>query len=295
MATETEKRDRWVGYYLLIPALAILGVASLYPLGRAIQTSFYMKPALSPIWSFVGLENYEYLLKSKAFWRALWNGCIYAGGTVSIQLVFGLIVALLLNRSFVGRNLARGFVLFPYMLPSVVAVITWRWMLNDVSGVINYLLVDVLHIRSTGITYSGAAWSAMLIVILIGVWRMFPFVSLCCLARLQAIPLELYEAAKVDGASAWKRFWHITLPQLRGIIFIVVLLRAVWMFNEFDTIWLLTQGGPYHSTETTAIFAYITAFQKWNIGRGAAIAVISFLFLIGAFVFYSRVYRLEES
>lgn len=294
MAKKLEKRNRRLGYYLLFPALVILVATSLYPLGRAVQTSFYMKPALSPIWSFVGLENYEYLLKSKAFWRALWNGCVYAGGTVSIQLIFGMIVALLLNRAFWGRNLARGVVLFPYMLPSVVAVITWQWMLNDVSGVINYILVDVLHIHSTGVTYSGSAWSAMLIVILIGVWRMFPFVSLCCLARLQAIPLELYEAAKVDGASAWQRFWYITLPQLKGIIFIVVLLRVVWMFNEFDTIWLLTQGGPYHSTETMPIFTYITAFQKWHMGRGAAMAVVSFLFLIGAFIFYGRVYRLEE-
>ena len=253
-----------------------------------------MKPLLSPIWSYVGLENYEYLLKGKAFWRALKTGCIYTFGTVSVQLVFGLAVALLLNRSFKGRNLTRGFVLFPYMLPSIVAVITWRWMLNDISGVINYLFIDVFHLRSGPITFSGSSWSAMLIVISIGVWRMFPFVTLCCLARLQAIPLDLYEAATVDGASAWQRFWHITLPQLKGIIFIVVLLRSVWMFNEFDTIWLLTEGGPYHSTETTPIFTYITTFQKWHMGRGCAIAVITFLLMIGAFVFYSRVYRLDE-
>ena len=283
-----------LGLFLLLPALMIIAVASIYPLVRAIQTSFYMKPLLSPTWSFVGLENYEYLLKIKAFWRALWNGCIYTVGTVSVQLVFGLAVALLLNRSFRGRNLARGFTLFPYMLPSIVAVITWRWMLNDISGVINYLFIDVFHFRSTPITFSGSAWSAMLIVISIGIWRMFPFVTLCFLARLQAIPLDLYEAATVDGASAWQRFWHITLPQLKGIIFIVVLLRGVWMFNEFDTIWLLTEGGPYHSTETTPIFTYITTFQKWQMGRGCAIAVITFLLMIGAFVFYSRVYRLDE-
>ncbi len=283
-----------LGYFLLLPVIVIIAVVSIYPLVRAIQTSFYMKPLLSPTWSYVGLENYEYLLKIKAFWRALWNGFIYTVGTVSVQLVFGLAVALLLNRSFRGRNLARGFILFPYMLPSIVAVITWRWMLNDISGVINYLLIDVFYFRSTPITFSGSAWSAMLIVISIGVWRMFPFVTLCFLARLQAIPLELYEAATVDGASAWQRFWRITLPQLKGIIFIVVLLRSVWMFNEFDTIWLLTEGGPYHSTETIPIFTYITTFQKWHMGRGCAIAVITFLLMIGAFLFYSRVYRLDE-
>ena len=288
------KKNWRLGYLLLLPALLIIAVASLYPLVRAIQTSFYMRPLLSPKWSFVGLENYVYLLKSSDFWRALWNGCIYTVGTVSAQLVFGLVVALLLNRSFRGRNLARGLTLFPYMLPSIVVVITWRWMLNDISGVINYLFIDVLHLRTGPVTFSGSPWSAMLIVISVGVWRMFPFVSLCCLARLQAIPIQLYEAAKVDGASAWQRFWHITLPQLKGIIFIILLLRAVWMFNDFDTIWLLTEGGPYHSTETTAIFTFVTAFRKWQMGRACAVAVLTFFLMMGAFIFYSRVYRLDE-
>jgi multiple sugar transport system permease protein len=290
-----EEKDWKIGYYLLIPACIILAVVSLYPLLRAILTSFYAKSLLSVKWNFIGLEHYRYLLTSAEFWRSFGTGIIYTFSTVGLQLFLGIITALLLNRSFKGRNLARGFILFPYMLPSIVAVISWRWMLYDISGVLNYFCIDILHVRSTPITFSGSSWAAMTIVVLISVWRMFPFVTLCCLARLQAIPLELYEAAKVDGSTAWQRFWFITLPQLKGIIFVVILLRGIWMFNEFDTIWLLTEGGPNHSTETVPIFTYITAFGKWNMGRGSAVAVITFIILAIVFLLYSRIYRLEES
>jgi multiple sugar transport system permease protein len=202
----------------------------------------------------------------------------------------GTALALMLNQRFRGRFLARGLLLFPYVIPSIVAVITWGWMFNDIYGIINHLLLKS-GIVSKPIIISASKVGAMIAVILVGTWRFFPFVTISVIARLQTIQPELYAAAKVDGASVLQRFRYITLPELRGILFIVILLRGVWMFNEFDTIYLFTRGGPLGATRNLPLFTYMTAFERYNMGAGCAVAVISFLFLIGAYTVYSRSYR----
>ena len=287
-------REARKGWLLASPALALLIVASVAPLILAIALSLFSKHALVPHMKFIGLDNYIYLLGKPVFWNSLKVGVIYTSLTLGLQIVFGVSIALLLNQNFVGRNLARGLILFPYMLPGIVVVVIWRWMMNDVYGVIQYLMIDVFQLMETPITYSGNPYSAMAMVVMVSVWRFFPFVTLCTLARLQAIPEEIYDAAKVDGANAWQRFWQITLPQLKGILFVVVLLRGIWMFNEFDTVWLLTRGEPNHSTETVPLYAYITSFIDLQIGRGAAVSVLTLLVLLVVYVFYMRAYKLEE-
>jgi multiple sugar transport system permease protein len=266
---------------------------TLYPVGYGVWLSFFDKHALFPQTRFVGLANYAYLLRDPQFWASLWNGTVYALTTIALQLVLGVATALLLHQAFPGRNLVRGLVLFPYMIPTVVAVILWKWLLNNQFGLVNYLLLDLGLVRQP-IRWMGRSW-IMVSLILISVWQFFPFVVLAVLARLQTIPEELYDAAKVDGASALRRFWHVTLPQLRAVLFVTVLLRALWMFTKFDTVWLITQGGGAEKyIRTLPVYAYLRTFNYYQAGMGAAIATVMFLILALATLVYFHTLRREE-
>ena len=281
------------GLVLMLPALLLLGCLTIYPVAYGIWISFFNKHALFPRQQFVGLDNYRYLLHDPDFWASLWNGTVYAVVTIVLQVALGVATALLLNESFKGRNVVRGLVLFPYMIPTVVAVILWKWLLNNQFGLINYFLVE-LGLVAQPISWMGRNY-IMASLIFISVWQFFPFVVLAVLARLQTIPEELYDAAKVDGASALRRFYHVTLPQLKNVLFVVVLLRSIWMFTKFDTVWLLTQGGGAERyIRTLPVYAYLRTFNFYQAGMGAAIAVVMFLILVAATVVYFNVYRRDE-
>jgi len=176
----------------------------------------------------------------------------------------------------------------------VGAALVWKWLLNDILGLVNYILTG-LGLIGQSITFLGDPGRAMGTVIGISVWKLFPFVTICILARLETIPAELYDAAKVDGAGPIGRFIYITLPQLRGVLFIVLLLRSIWMFNDFETIWLLTKGGPINRTTNLPIFAYLKGFTgSFQVSLGMAITMVMLLFLILVATIYFRVYSVEE-
>jgi multiple sugar transport system permease protein len=282
------------GLLLLLPALLLLCTLTLYPVGYGVWLSLFDKHALFPQTRFVGLANYAYLLRDAQFWAALGNGTVYALSTIALQVVLGVTTALVLHEAFPGRNLVRGLVLFPYMIPTVVAVILWKWLLNNQFGLVNFLLVD-LGLVGQPISWMGHSW-IMVSLILISVWQFFPFVVLAVLARLQSIPEELYDAAKVDGASALRRLWHVTLPQLQAVLFVTVLLRGIWMFTKFDTVWLITQGGGAEKyIRTLPVYAYLRTFNYYQAGMGAAIATVMFLILVVATIIYFRAWRREET
>ena len=219
---------------------------------------------------------------------------MYAGATLVLQLAIGIPAALLLNEGFRGRNLLRGIVLFPYVIPTIVAVILWKWLLNDSYGLVNHLLV------AAGLTRAPVAWLGkdwiMASLVITSVWQFFPFVVVTYLARLQTIPPELYEAATVDGAGAWRRFRHVTLPQTRSVLFVIVLLRSIWMFTKFDTVWLMAgEGGVSKYVRTLPVYAYARSFTYLQAGMGAALAVIMFVLLIVATAIYFRVFERQEA
>lgn len=281
------------GWLLVLPAVLLLGALTLYPVLYGIWLSFHAKHAFFPRQSFVGLGNYAYLLGDPEFWASLWRGTVYAVSTIVLQIVLGVGTALVLHERFPLRNLARGIVLFPYMIPTVVAVIIWKWLLNSQFGLVNYGLVS-LGLADQPVSWMGHAW-IMTSLILISVWQFFPFVVLAVLARLQTIPPDLYEAATVDGAGAVQRFLNITLPQLAGVLFVVILLRSIWMFTKFDTVWLMTQGGGAERyVRTLPVYAYLRTFQYYEAGLGAAIAVVMFAILVAATAVYFQVYRRED-
>jgi multiple sugar transport system permease protein len=290
--TKPKRREQLAGVLTISPALILILGLTLYPVAYSIWLSLLEKHSFFPQERFVGLENYFYLWKDAEFWSSLWLGVVYSIWTIVFQVVLGVAAALILNETFVGRGLVRAIVLFPYMVPTIVAVILWKWLLNDMYGVVNYWMVALRIVRDP-ISWLGAD-HIMLSTIIMSIWQFFPFVLLSILARLQTIPPELYEAAKVDGASALRRFVHITLPQIWGILFVVILLRSIWMFTKFDTVWLMGEGaGAGRFIRTLPVYAYMRTLTYYQAGLGAALAVIMFAILVVCTIIYFRLFREE--
>ncbi len=290
---EVKLSPQKTGILLITPSVFLICALLVYPVLYGVWLSFFKKHSFFPEQRFVGFANYLYLMKDPEFWMSLWYGTYYSVSTIVLQIVLGVIAALILNEAFRGRNFVRGVVLFPYVIPTVVAIILWKWLLNNQFGLVNYLLLAI------GIVKDPVSWMGkdqiMTSLIIISVWEFFPFVVLSVLARLQTIPPVLYEAAKVDGAGPWHRFIHVTLPQLRNVLFVVILLRSIWMFTKFDTVWLLTQGGGAEKyIRTLPVFAYMRTFMYYQAGLGSTLAVIMFGILIASTTLYFKMFRREE-
>ena len=208
--------------------------------------------------------------------------------------MLGVAVALLLHQRFWGRLLARGVILFPYMLPTIVSIVLWKWVLNDQYGIVNYLL-QAWHIVKQPIVWISPG-TMMETLIMVSIWTYFPFVVINVLARLQVVPPELYDAAKVDGASAIGRFFYVTLPQLKEVLFVVILLRGIWMFTKFDIVWLWAGdfGGLGESVRTLPIYTYMKTFGQYQVGMGAALANLMFMLLLLVVTVYFRIFRRAE-
>lgn len=280
-----ERRDALLGLALIAPAVLVLSAVIVYPLVSAIYLSFFSlyTPTLEGAW--VGLANYRQLLADGSFWASLATTAIWTVGTLALQILFGLGMALLLHQNIAFRALARSLVLFPYFLSTVVAVLVWRWLFNDLYGLFNHLLLSAGLIAAP-INWLGSMPGAMLSVILVGAWKFFPFVVIAILARLQTIPESLYEAAKIDGAGPVSRFFDVTLPQLREVLTIVILLRTIWDFKEFDLIYLMTGGGPVNGTRTLPLIVYQEAFGLNRMGMAAAYAVAMMAVMLGFMLIY---------
>ena len=274
-----------LGALLIAPTVLVFCAVIVYPLISAIYLGLFSiyTPTMEGEW--VGLDNYRRLLGSGEFWTSLANNLIWTAGTLSLQLVFGVLVALMLHRNLAFRALARSLVLFPYFLSTVVAVLVWRWLFNDLYGVLNHLLMWA-GIVDMPVDWLGSMPNAMISLIFVGAWKYFPFVVIAVLARLQAIPDELYEAASIDGAGAWARFTDVTLPQLRDVLIVVVLLRTIWDFKEFDLIYLLTGGGPIIGTQTLPLMVYKEAFALNQMGGASAVAVLMMLIMLAFMSLY---------
>jgi multiple sugar transport system permease protein len=286
------RKSALVGWLLLAPSLILLGGLVVFPVLYNIWLSLFDKHAFMPVQAFVGLKHYRYFASDPEFWTSFYYGSVYAGVTMVLQLGVGVPAALLLNEGFRGRNLLRGVVLFPYMIPTIVAVILWKWLLNDSYGLVNHLLMNAGLARP--VAWLGPDY-IMASLIVTSVWQFFPFVVVTYLARLQTIPPELYEAATVDGASAWRRFLHVTLPQTASVLFVIVLLRSIWMFTKFDTVWLMAgDGGVSRYIRTLPVYAYARSFTYLQAGMGAALAVIMFVMLLAATAVYFRLFRSDE-
>lgn len=279
-----EKRQ-WVSA-TVGPALVLLIVIAYVPIVYAVALSFYFRSAFDPVAVWAGLENFLWLLSDSGFWGALWRSSVFTIGTVGLQLAFGLFFGLLLNEAIRGRSVLRSLVILPYLMPTIVIALVFRWMLNPEYGIVNQILLE-LGLISLPINFFGGYDTAMFAVIVTATWQYGSFAALLILARLQSINPKLYEAARTSGAGTWRCFVDVTLPNLRTTLLLIALLRGIWMFNKFDLIWILTAGGPLDATETLPIYAYRLAFQDFDFGRAAAACTAMFLILlIGAAIYF---------
>ena len=290
---KVQTTDLIMALAMFLPAFLVLIFLGTYPIITALITAFQRRPLFdleSTVW--VGLDNFASVLQHPQLWNAFSNDIVFTVSSISIQTVIGMAVALLLHQQFTGLNILRGLVLFSYVFPVAVAAIIWRFMLSDSVGIIHHL-IDAWNLPIPN-TWFASPKTAMPSVIMVTGWKYFPFMVITFLARLQTIDVTLYEAAKVDGASTLQRFWYVTLPMLMPVIIIVLLLRTIWTFNNWEIIALLTQGGPVYSTITPPILVYDTLFKEFSLGRAAAISFLMVVTLLVAMVFYLRAYDRSE-
>lgn len=265
-------RDFVLAYVLLIPLILILFLLLAYPIASALWITLQDK-TIGMVGRFIGLENYrELLVADPFFWQVVRNGFIFTIGSVLLKLIVGMVMALVLNQPLVFRGLWRGLLLMPWVAPTVVTALSWRWIL-DLTGVLNLILRD-LGLMTTSIPWLAQYGTAMFSLILVNTWRGFPFFGITLLAGMQAIPQELYEAAEIDGASVWQRFRYVTMPSLRTVTLVVTILSVIWTFNDFSIVWLLTGGGPGHATDVFATYTYKLGFVTSRLGYGQTVSVI---------------------
>jgi multiple sugar transport system permease protein len=274
-----------------LPLLAFFAVVWLVPIGYTLWMSLFTNPIGDP--GFVGLANYLGLLTNSGFWYFLWNSVLYAVSSTVLSLFVGLGLALVVNQKVRGGNVLRTMMIFPYLIPTLVVVFMWKFILSPQVGILNQWLVQWGLIQNSIAFFGSTTW-AMPAVIVTSVWKFGSFAFFILLARLQAIDPDLYERARVEGATTWQAFRDITLPNLRGAILIILLVRGIWMFNKFDIIFLSTHGGPLRATTTLPIRIYELAFNAVEFGTATALAGIMFLFLAGTATIYFVVFKPEK-
>lgn len=280
-------RDALLGYALLLPAGVILLLLVGYPMLVALTMSLQKKLIGSPVAPFIGLDNYISLLGDPTFWIVIRNVLVFTIGSVAVKLILGTIVALTLHESIPMRGVVRAVVIIPWALPTLVSVLIWMWMYSDIGGVFNHILMGV-GVVDEPLLFLGQPVLAMASVILVNIWRGFPFFSVTLLAGLQTIGAELYDAAKVDGAGLWARFRHVTLPGLAPVMAVVTLLSTIFTLNDFAIIWLLTRGGPGNATDVLSTLTFKVAIRGLELGKGVAISMTMVPLLLILIVLLTR-------
>ena len=267
-------------YLFMLPAVLLLLGLTLWPLVRTFSLSVQNVNLVRPGSRFVGFDNFRDALgRDELFWPAVWHSVFWTCGSVAGEYLLGLGSAVLLNQPLRGQRVYRMLVLIPWTVPIVIAAMTWRWILQPEYGIANITLVR-MGLLDQPRYWLGDIHTALGAAIFVNVWRSFPFYTITLLAAMQSVPKELLEAAAIDGATARQRFLHVTMPHLKGVSIAIVALHVIWTFNNVDFIWLLTEGGPLHSSETLATLVYRMAFRTYQVSRAAALSVLMIFFLV---------------
>ena len=289
-----KRREALFGIILIMPLLVWLLITVGYPLFLTFQVSFLNIDFIGKQGSYIGLKNFIEIFKEANFWSAAKRSLMWTVGNMLIQTILGFFAALLLNSRLRLARLMRSWVILPWILPTVVIAIMWRWMLSGTFGVINYLLVSSGVINKP-INFLGSIQYSMWTLIVINSWRWFPFITVLLFAGLQSIPEEQYEAASIDGANSIQRFRYITLPNLSPIMTVMGVLGPLLSFNVFDIIWMLTQGGPSRVSQTVPLLIYERGFKAFSLSEASAMSVISFAILLVFVSVYIKFTKLDVS
>ncbi|WP_394743156.1 carbohydrate ABC transporter permease [Natronococcus roseus] len=277
----------------ILPVVLIYLLVLVFPIVWAIAAGFHDINTISPEWHWSGLSNYASILTDSFFHYTLWLSFLFAAGSIVIQTVFGVVFALILNSTVKFQKVASAILFLPFLVPTAIVGFVLMWMGNSSYGIFNWILVDA------GILDSPRAWFgnadlALPSIIVANSWKYIALVTIMVYARLQSVPSELYETARMMGASSWQMFRDITIPNIKGVVFIVTLLNGIWMFFKFDLIWILTEGGPGDATTISVIYAYEEAFQANALGRAAAMSVLLFIIVVVGAIIYFRVFEPEQ-
>lgn len=285
--TQLDIGDRALAYLLLLPSAILILLFAIYPALQGLWVSLFRVDIATYEMSFNGLSNYVRLFTDDRFFEATWRTLWFVTVSNIIQLILGLGISLLVHQELIGRNIVRGVVLFPYLVPAIVIALTWRYILDPTLGILNKSMVDI-GLLSRPYPFLTRPDSAMGVIIFAGIWKYTPFFVMMLLARLQVIPVEINEAAKLDGASAWNIFRYITIPWLLPVIIIALLLRTIWTFNEFEMVYLFAFGGPRFSTTTLPVLVNFFARDAQQLGMAAATATVMvvILMILSAIYFY---------
>lgn len=273
-------------YIFLLPTLLYLAAFLVYPIFSSIYTSFTDLSLIKPgSGKLIGLANYVKLFTNDTnFWPLFKNTLVWVFGSTVLQYVFAIPASLCLNQKFRGRSITRGLMMVPWVTPTVIMGLIWKWIYDGDYGLLNYVLgTDFVWLGD-----NATVWGALLVVSL---WKGLPYATLMFLAGLQSIPGELYEAAYVDGCNAWQRFRYVTIPLLMPIILVTALTSIVQSWTKFEVIWVLTAGGPGYTTAILPTYIYTKSFVLYDMGIGSAVSVISMLFMLIFIVAYMKVYN----
>ena len=282
-------QDRRLAFAFVTPAVSVIALIAIFPLVWTVWNSLHLQDLRMP-WlghPFIGLDNYIELARDPRFWSSLVHTLFFTAATVSLELVLGLVIALAMNSAFHGRGAARATSLLPWAIPTVVAALLWRFMFDSQAGIVNALLVAIGFLERPMVWFIEAT-TAWIPVILSDVWKTTPFVAILLLAGLQGIDRSLYEAAEVDGAGAWWRLWHITIPLLKPTIFVALIFRTLDAFRVFDLLYALTGGGPGTATEPIALYTHTIILQHLRFGYGSALSVVVFIITFVLALIYIR-------
>ena len=276
------------GIWFILPTMLLLAALILYPLVDTVQLSVTDQSG-----AFAGVANFDFVIQSPSMRRIVGNTFVYVSGSVVFQLLLGTLTGILLNQNFRGRGFVRAAVLIPWVVPGIVAAMTWAWMLHTDYGIINYAL------QSIGVIDQPVGWltnpsTVMPALIAVNVWKMFPFVAVMVLAGLQSVPDELYEAARVDGADLRHEIVHIMLPHLRPVLTSVSLLLTIWALDGITIIYSMTAGGPANRSMIVPIQIYVQAFEYFQFNRAAALSVMYFAIIAAIIAVYIRLFSMQE-
>ncbi|MCL2880161.1 MAG: sugar ABC transporter permease [Treponema sp.] len=276
-------RQTWKVYLYFIPIALFILLIYIYPLGNAFTLSFWNKVLTRPGQDrFIGFDNYIRLFtKEPLFLKTLWNGFIFTFLSVVFEYLFGLVIALILSSKFVKmKNASKALLMLPWAVPIAINSMMWRFLLAPNFGFLSQTLHAMGIPGMLQANWFGDINTAMPAVILINVWRSFPFYTITLTAGLSVIPRELYEAAEADGASGWQRFWNITLPGIKNTSAVIIIFHIIWTFSNFDVIYLLTGGGPLNSTDVLPTLLYRQAFSNFNMGYASTMGIFVFIVLM---------------
>ena len=283
-----DQRKLKTAFIMLLPALVFLALLIAFPLGKVIHDAFtHVHLINKSMTGFAGIENFKTITEDEHFVQAVKNTILWTIFSVAGEYLMGMITAVLLNQKFKGRAIFRTYIFIPWLVPIIVAGMTWDWMLNPEFGIVNYMLKN-MGLISNSINFLGDSKYALATVIFVNIWRSFPYYTISFLSAMQSIPGDLAEAASIDGAGMFRRFFSVTLPQLRSVSLVILFIHVIWTAVNFDFIWVMTEGGPNYATETLPVMIYRYSMRKFDVGAASALSTMMFTVMVVLFIFYYR-------